>query len=159
MSMPPLRIAIPAAASLSVLAVVFAMAVFPLTKILEVGKGLAFHDKMLDAHLTTVRHNDRQDTVQFLSDGTLGRVMGPEGRYWEPRFEVGKSDVFYSLRRDNAYTEFRVHHIEDDGVVIEYDSKVHNLNGDNQLVSVDHGLVRLGWKENDSRYIWPYPEP
>lgn len=153
MALPPLKIVVPAIVTLSVVATVLVFTLLPFTQVTDLGKDLSFHEKMLDSHLTHVAPDDGK--VKFRSDGTLGRVKEPGGRYWLPDFVVAESESFYSWPRRNAYTEFRVHKIETDGVVIEYDAKV--MPSRDKVVSVDHGLVRLAWKSGPETF-WPYPQ-
>ncbi len=156
MKIPPLRILLPATATLSIVAVVFVLTLVPLGHITDFGKEMHFDQRMLAAHLYEISPVEGDaGRVHFVSDGTLGNRKAPDGDYWVSEFDLAVNDVFWSLPRRNAYTEFRLHSIEPEGVVIEYEARFTGGGDPRQATAVDHGLVRLSWKTGGNPYRLP----
>ena len=151
MPRPPLRILLQGGAALAIIASVFVLTLVPLGHITDFGKDMAFDQRMLTAHLYKIQ--PREDgQVHFESDGSLGRVKDPAGNYWVAEFDLAPKDVFWSLPSRNAYTEFRLHSVEPEGVVIEYEARFTGGGDPRQATTVDRGLVRLGWKDEENPY-------
>ena len=155
MKLPPWRILLPGAASLLIVAAVFVLAFIPLLHITDLGKGMEFDQRMLSAHLYTIEPVEGSQKVHFVSDGTLGRVKDPSSDFWLGDFVLGPQETFWARPSRNAYTEFRLHSVEADGVVIEYEAKYTGGRPLEEAETVDHGLVRLSWRQGENPYRLP----
>ncbi len=155
MKLPPWRILLPGAASLLILSAVFVLAFIPLLHITDLGKEMEFDQRMLSAHLYTIEPVEGGEKVHFVSDGTLGRVKDPTGDFWVDDFVLAPQEVFWGRPSRNAYTEFRLHSVEEDGVVIEYEAKYTGGGDPRAAETVDRGLVRLSWRQGENPYRLP----
>ena len=130
------------------------MALFPTAgRLVNVGKDFEFPAKLLEAHIYTItRHGDN---VTLISDGTLGRKMEPEGRFWESTFTLNARDEFYSLPGQRGDTQFRLDRIVDDGVDISYVTRQRPSARGEAAVPIDHGVLHLTWRSGRSPYAMP----
>ncbi|MEK6747775.1 MAG: hypothetical protein AABY83_01045 [Pseudomonadota bacterium] len=146
-----------AAVSAIVLGAAF-MAWFPSPgHLVSVGKEFAFPPKLLDAHLYTIeRHGD---AVSMVSDGTLGRVLEPDGKYWQSSFAVGAQQEFFALPGPDTQTRFRLDRISADGVDINYVTRQRPRKGGEIGALVDHGVLHMTWRHNQSRFNLPPRQP
>ncbi len=148
------RILIEGGAVLAIVGSVFLLTLIPLGHITDFGKEMAFDRRMLTAHLYKIQLLENGQ-VHFESDGTLGKVKDPAGDYWVAEFDLAPQETFWSLPKRDGYTEFRLHSVEADGVVIEYEARFIGGGDPRRATVLDHGLVRLGWKNEENPYTQP----
>ncbi|MDH4273616.1 MAG: hypothetical protein OEW08_01115 [Gammaproteobacteria bacterium] len=134
------------------------MAWFPSAgRLVTLGKDLAFPPKLLDAHLTTIERQG--EIIKFISDGTLGRVLEADGKYWHSTFSVATTEEFYSLPGLSTATRFRLERILADGVDISYETRQRPRSANEKESVVDRGVLHLAWRQNQSRFNLPPRAP